>query len=394
MAVLILAIVLGWVFLLENMVKTARVEAGILKSTASSSTSSWASFIPIIAMAGFCFRRIFLGNELVSKILHEAGLNSFATTQRPAFFVTSKPENSPSALSRNWSHALLRSVIFVFVLSVSLTAQNKHQSVPTISAPSRADVARAGGDWIYSPGVPEALRHKLEPEYQHLATLLVELQGKQQELLSDIPWDFLSAAAGTVSSQATDAVAASAGAYKPSNAALSADSPGAAENNDLGSLILEVGATEKRIKQDRAEAGYETTIGPAPKPLDDVVQGALSPDELVRAFLAVSSSDAFQRLFDQAQQAGTKLDRAIADAQAQTNGVNNRTVSVNREIAALDEKENARAGGQKGGESIDTDIPIPSGWIKCECPDRHPNAGLFIRGARYHTAALHCDRYY
>src|SRR5713226_559799 len=176
------------------------------------------------------------------------------------------------------------------LLSAPLLAQSKRQSVPTISAPSSGDVAKAGGDWIYSPGVPEALRQKLEPEYQHLATLLTQLQYKKQELLSDIPWDFLSAAAGSVTSQAAETVAASAGVSKPSNAALTADSPAAAEDSDLGSLILEIGATTNRIKQERADGGYETTIGPAPKPLDDVAHEALSSDDLVRAFLAVSSS--------------------------------------------------------------------------------------------------------
>jgi hypothetical protein len=34
---------------------------------------------------------------------------------------------------------------------------------------------------------------------------------------------------------------------------------------------------------------------------------------------------------------------------------------------------------------------IPPDWVPCQCPGRHPNAGLLIDGARWHTAALDCS---
>src|SRR5262249_30750039 len=153
--------------------------------------------------------------------------------------------------------------------------------------------------------------------YQELARLLRELQQQRIELLQDLPWDFLAAAAGAASSQAEGTVSASAGRPKPSAAALSGDSPGAAEATDLGARIREIGTKTKEIKSIRADAVYESTIGPAPKPIDDVIHDALSSDDLVRAFLAMSNSNAFQRLFDQSQQAHKALETSINDAQSQ-----------------------------------------------------------------------------
>jgi hypothetical protein len=34
---------------------------------------------------------------------------------------------------------------------------------------------------------------------------------------------------------------------------------------------------------------------------------------------------------------------------------------------------------------------IPAGWVPCECPATHPNAGLLIDGQRWHTSALNCS---
>ena len=70
---MLFAIVIGWGLILDHMIKTARVEAGLFDDKVSYSTLRWASFIPIIAITGFCFPRIFLGSELVCK-LREQGL--------------------------------------------------------------------------------------------------------------------------------------------------------------------------------------------------------------------------------------------------------------------------------------------------------------------------------
>jgi hypothetical protein len=34
---------------------------------------------------------------------------------------------------------------------------------------------------------------------------------------------------------------------------------------------------------------------------------------------------------------------------------------------------------------------IPPGWVPCQCPGRHPNAGLLIDGARWHSPAIDCS---
>ncbi len=47
-----------------------------------------------------------------------------------------------------------------------------------------------------------------------------------------------------------------------------------------------------------------------------------------------------------------------------------------------------RAVGAQGLGQIT--IPIPPGWVQCECPAQHPGAGIFVNGVQWHTSALHC----
>ncbi len=49
----------------------------------------------------------------------------------------------------------------------------------------------------------------------------------------------------------------------------------------------------------------------------------------------------------------------------------------------------------KGGNFGATYTPVPQqkippGWIRCECPDDHPDAGMVVNGVRWHAPVLHC----
>ncbi len=69
MTIYMFAVVLGWGFLLDRLVKQARLEVGIAKAV--SSPSSFAVFmcwIPIISMIGICFPSMFLGKDIVLKL--------------------------------------------------------------------------------------------------------------------------------------------------------------------------------------------------------------------------------------------------------------------------------------------------------------------------------------
>jgi len=48
-----------------------------------------------------------------------------------------------------------------------------------------------------------------------------------------------------------------------------------------------------------------------------------------------------------------------------------------------------QAAGAQGPGQIT--IPIPPGWVQCECPAQHPGAGIFVNGVQWHTPALHCQ---
>jgi hypothetical protein len=53
-------------------------------------------------------------------------------------------------------------------------------------------------------------------------------------------------------------------------------------------------------------------------------------------------------------------------------------------------------GGESKGPTFSVNIPsgpkpkIPSWWIRCECPDDHPDAGMVVDGVRWHAPVLHC----
>ena len=69
MTIYMVAVVLGWGFLLNCLVKQARFEVGIQKAVSSSSSVAvFMCWIPIISMIGICFPRLFLGNDLVRKL--------------------------------------------------------------------------------------------------------------------------------------------------------------------------------------------------------------------------------------------------------------------------------------------------------------------------------------
>lgn len=69
MTIYLVAVVLGWGFLLDRLVKQARLEVGIEKASSSSSNIAvFMCWIPIISMIGICLPRLFLGNDLVQKL--------------------------------------------------------------------------------------------------------------------------------------------------------------------------------------------------------------------------------------------------------------------------------------------------------------------------------------
>jgi hypothetical protein len=69
MTIYMFAVVLGWSFLLDRLVKQARLEVGIEKAVSSSSSFAiFMCWIPIISMIGICFPSMFLGKDIVLKL--------------------------------------------------------------------------------------------------------------------------------------------------------------------------------------------------------------------------------------------------------------------------------------------------------------------------------------
>ncbi len=59
--------------------------------------------------------------------------------------------------------------------------------------------------------------------------------------------------------------------------------------------------------------------------------------------------------------------------------------------AGGDTRQGEKSAGNFGATY--TPVPqqkIPPGWIRCECPDDHPDAGMVVNGVRWHAPVLHC----
>ena len=73
---------------------------------------------------------------------------------------------------------------------------------------------------------------------------------------------------------------------------------------------------------------------------------------------------------------------------------------ITRELLKI-KSEEKKAGSQQPpndtkGAGFSANYPavskqkIPSWWIRCECPDDHPDAGIVVDGVRWHAPVLHC----
>jgi len=73
---------------------------------------------------------------------------------------------------------------------------------------------------------------------------------------------------------------------------------------------------------------------------------------------------------------------------------------ITRQLLKL-KTEDTKAGadqpqGDSKGTTFSVNYPavpkqkIPSWWIRCECPDDHPDAGIVVDGVRWHAPVLHC----
>ncbi|HVN80583.1 MAG TPA: hypothetical protein VMW38_16420, partial [Terriglobia bacterium] len=73
---------------------------------------------------------------------------------------------------------------------------------------------------------------------------------------------------------------------------------------------------------------------------------------------------------------------------------------ITRELLKL-KSEEKKAGSQQPpndtkGTSFSANYPavpkqkVPSWWIRCECPNDHPDAGMVVDGVRWHAPVLHC----
>ena len=276
-------------------------------------------------------------------------------------------------------------ILLFYVLSAA--GQKKgSSSTPTISVPTSTITVLYGYrySWIYESWVPDAARRKLEPIYERQTEALLELNAQAPLDTQELAWDFLAAAYG-------------ASGITPNSPATKAKTEASHENNTGGQIYARDGQTLRReiadedvqIQAIRTEYGIGETIGPPDKPFD--ADSLLSGEELAKAFLLLSDPSHFESAFDQSQQANASLDNSLQELRSKLNDIANGVVSLKSETRGLEAK---MAAAQQSSGTMDSSIPIPPGWVPCTCPDRHPNAGPLINGARYHSAALDCSQYY
>jgi hypothetical protein len=102
----------------------------------------------------------------------------------------------------------------------------------------------------------------------------------------------------------------------------------------------------------------------------------------------------FSSAIDRARQNQDSFNREFEQTQAQVNNLQDQIVQAQDQLKSA-EQTVASANQQIGSKPISLPRPrIPAAWVPCTCPDRHPHAGLLVGGTRYHSAELHCDRYF
>jgi hypothetical protein len=123
---------------------------------------------------------------------------------------------------------------------------------------------------------------------------------------------------------------------------------------------------------------------PMLKPLRDIAQ-TRSPADEAEEINALG-------LIEQAS-AEARRRRAELEAEDRQRGQADRDLdSARRELTRVIEDERSASAPQR--ISIPEGIlkrTIPPGWVPCQCPGRHPNAGLLIDGQRWHTPAIDCS---
>ncbi len=84
-----------------------------------------------------------------------------------------------------------------------------------------------------------------------------------------------------------------------------------------------------------------------------------------------------------------RLRQTLQDLKQQLNSSGQDLQQAQNELQ-LEEQKDRAAQSSAQGFAVQITIPIPPGWVPCECPDQHPNAGIFVNGVQYHTPFLHC----
>jgi hypothetical protein len=143
---------------------------------------------------------------------------------------------------------------------------------------------------------------------------------------------------------------------------------------DLGNRSFDNKAQENQFYRDY----------PMLNPLRDIADTRSPADE-------ADEMDAL-RLIEQAS-AEARRRRAELKAEDQQREQADQDVdSARRELAqALEDERNASAPQRITIPEGILRRTIPAGWVPCQCPGRHPNAGLLIEGQRWHTPAIDCS---
>jgi hypothetical protein len=280
------------------------------------------------------------------------------------------------------------------VQGTPIDAPPPSRPLPQIVAPARSPYS-VYYDFLYSTRVPYETRHALAPRYDEYFRTLQEIDAYKHAELMEVASGLLP---GAVKSRVRG------GTPKDPRVTIEPD-PITETPPSYGSGERLARLARQREEIQRLERDHGIT--PADSPIDrqsDPVP--LDQDTLDRWMREAAVAAARNVALETPGSAATRIanmDRARTESERRRREIEDKQRQV-RELQATLESSTARRDEseqryqQAAGDAASSRVPpdmlrtaVPANWIQCQCPARHPNAGLFIDGHRWHTPTLSCS---
>ncbi|MBS1819338.1 MAG: hypothetical protein JSU08_15495 [Acidobacteria bacterium] len=268
-----------------------------------------------------------------------------------------------------------------------------------IVAPARTANSLLYYDFLYSDAVPSSTRRALAPKYEDYYRTLQEIEANRVlDLWNNV---FELAGMGAVKSRVRPGMARD--PRVTIDTEHEAGPPPDAEPRERLARLADL-----RDEIERLESEHGIPPDNSPLRTRNVVRQVDSSTldrwmrEAAESAARAIAADNYQTTLTASEQldmqAKAKVNserrhRDVEDARGRLDRAQ-RDHAQGRDERADAERAKQEAVRRQSSPTIPPDIlkaAVPPDWVPCTCPDRHPNAGLFINNQRWHTASLSCS---